>query len=105
MFLVRVLLLPVLLLGGRAPATRISYSARYMKGNEIGRTSKLTIIPDNKVQDVVQNMRAWSNNRYDARISAHNIIIISNIDPAISKGSASTQVMEMQSIVNQHIIY
>ncbi|KAI0843821.1 hypothetical protein F5Y00DRAFT_267187 [Daldinia vernicosa] len=105
MFTPKALLLAILLLAAETFAARINYSAKYTDGREIRHTQKLGTIPDDKVQDIIQHMRTWSNNQYDARISAHNMVIVSNTAPASSKSAASAHVQQMQSIANRHILH
>ena len=99
----KVLLLAFLLLASNVFAGRINYSAKYKDGDKISRTSKNANVPDDKEQDIIDHMREWSDNKYEAGKSRHNIIQVTNIEIAESKGEASEEVKDMQHIVNKNI--
>jgi len=99
----RVLLLAFLLLATDVFAGRISYTAKYTIGGNMQRTSKLANVPNDKEQLIIDNMGAWSDNKYTASHSKHNMVLVTNVEAAASKGQASEEVQEMQTIVNQHI--
>ncbi|KAI8965297.1 hypothetical protein F5Y11DRAFT_344738 [Daldinia sp. FL1419] len=103
MFNVKTTLAVILLLATEALAARISYSAKYADNFEVRRFQKLAIIPDEKAGGVIEHMGTWSNSRYTAKASHHDMIIVSNTVPALSKNDATAEVEEMQSIVRQHI--
>jgi hypothetical protein len=103
MFNLKVLLLASLLLATDVFAARINYSAKYTDGDKIARTSKLLEVPDDKEQLILDDMGKWSDNKYSASKSKYNFIQVINAEPAASKGKASEEVQEMQSIVNQNI--
>ena len=101
MFKSKVLLLTFLLLD--AFAARISYSAKFTNGDKTSRTQKLGEVPDDKADLIVNNMQTWSNDKYTATTSRHNMIVVANVEPAASKGKASEEVQDMQSIVSSNI--
>ena len=103
MFKSQVLLLAALLLVTDVFAARISYSAKYTNGDNTQRTQKLGNVPDDKADLIVNNMQTWSNDKYTATQTRHNIIVVANVEAAASKGLASEQVQDMQSIVNNNI--
>ncbi|KAI9703696.1 MAG: hypothetical protein M1836_007466 [Candelina mexicana] len=103
MFKLNVLMMVFLLLTANVFAARINYSAKYKVGDKIERTSKNGEVPDDKEDDIIKNMKDWSNNKYSASKSKLNIIQVINAEPAASKGKASEEVQDMQSIVNKHI--
>lgn len=103
MFNAKFLLFVFLLLAADAFAARINYSAKYKDGDKTSRTSKNGNVPDDKEQLIIDNMKTWSNDRFEAGKSRHNIIQVTNIVEASSKGAASQEVQDMQHIVNQNI--
>ena len=103
MFHSKVLFLAFLLLATNVFATRINYSAKYHDKDKIARTSKNAEVPDHKEQLILDNMATWSDNKYNAAKSKHNVIQVTNAEPAASKGKASEEVQEMQSIVSKNI--
>ena len=104
MFNLKVLLLAFLLLATNVFAARINYSAKYKDGDKTQRTSKNANVPDDKEQSILDNMKTWSDNKYEAHKSTRvNIIQVTNIVEAASKGKASEEVQDMQQIVNDHI--
>lgn len=105
MFIFKALLLAVLLPVTDVCAARIYYSAKYTHSdnNDISRTSKSANVPDDKVDLIVTNMQIWANDKYTATNSRHNMITVANVEPAASKGKASEEVQDMQSIVSSNI--
>ena len=103
MFHSKVLFLAFLLLATNVFAARINYSAKYHDKDKIARTSKNAEVPDDKEQLILDNMATWSDNKYNAANSKHNVIQVTNAEPAASKGKASEEVQEMQSIVSKNI--
>ena len=103
MFKSKVLLLAVLLLATDVFAARINYSAKYTDGDRISRTSKNANVPDDKEQSILDNMKTWSNDKYTATKTRHGIIQVANVEPAASKGKASEEVQDMESIVRKNI--
>ena len=104
MFHLKVLLLAFLLLATDAFAARINYSAKYKDGDKTQRTSKNGNVPDDKEQSILDNMKTWSNSKYEAHKNTKvNIIQVTNVQEAASKGKASEEVQDMQKIVNEHI--
>lgn len=98
----KIFMLALLLLATDALAARINYSAKYTDGAKISRTFKNAEVADDKEQLILDGMASWSGNRYTATKSRLNIIQVVNAQPAASKGKASEQVQDMQSIVHQH---
>ena len=92
----QVLLLAALLLATNVLAGRISYSASYTNGDKTQRTQKLSNVPDDKDDLIVDNMQTWSDGKYTASVSRHNIVVVANVVGAASKGLASEQVQDMQ---------
>ena len=103
MFNFKVLLLAFLLLATDVFAARINYSAKYHDGKKISRTSKNAEVPDDKEQLILDKMKEWSDDKYEASKSKHNIIQVTNVEVAASKGKASEEVQDMQHIVHEHI--
>ena len=103
MFKSQVLLLAVLVLATDVFAARITYNAKYTDGDKIARTTKNAEVPDDKEQSILDNMGTWSDDKYTATKSKHNIVVVTNAKPAASKGKASEEVQEMQSIVSKNI--
>ncbi|KAI9722707.1 MAG: hypothetical protein M1812_001638 [Candelaria pacifica] len=103
MYKLNVLLMAFLLLATNVFAARINYSAKYKDGDKTSRTSKNANVPDDKEQDILDNMKSWSNDKYTASKSKFNIIQVINVEEAASKGKASEEVQDMQSIVSKHI--
>lgn len=104
MFNIKVLLLAIFLLASDVFAIRINYSAKYKVGKKIERTSKNGgEVPDAAQDEIIQNMGRWSNGAYSAGLSKHGMIQVVNSVPAASKGAASGQVQQMQTIVRQNI--
>lgn len=103
MFHAKLLLLALLLLATNIFAARINYSAKYHDKDKIARTSKNAEVPDDKEQLILDNMATWSDDKYNAAKSKHNVIQVTNAEPAASKGKASEEVQEMQSIVSKNI--
>ena len=103
MFNSKALLLAFFLLATDVFAARINYSAKYKNGDKTDRTSKNKNVPDDKEQSILDNMKAWSDNKYDATKSRHNLIQVVNAEAASSKGAASEEVQEMESIVTKNI--
>ena len=99
----KIFIFAVLLLATDVFAGRINYSAKYHVGSTIARTSKNAEIPDSKEQLVVDKMKEWSEGKYEAAKSRHNIVQVTNVQVAASKGKASEEVQEMESIVRKHI--
>ena len=100
----KLLLLAFLLLATDVFAARINYSASYKDGDKISHTSKNKEVPDDKEQLIVDNMRTWSDDKYEAHKNARvRLIQVTNLKDAASKGKASEEVQEMQKIVNDHI--
>ena len=84
-------------------AARINYSAKFTDQNGVvHRTQKLGSIDDDKADLVVNNMGTWSDNKYSATLSRHNMVMVVNAVAAGSKGEASQEVQDMQSLVNQN---
>ncbi|KAI4128810.1 MAG: hypothetical protein LQ347_004031 [Umbilicaria vellea] len=103
MFHSKVLLLSILLLASDVFAARINYSAKYKDGDKIARTSKNAQVPDDKEQSILDHMKTWSGDKYEATKSKFNFIQVTNVEAAASKGKASEEVQEMQSIVAKNI--
>ena len=102
MLQLKALLLASLLLTTEVLAARITYSAKFHDGHKIPHTSKLGNVPDDKEQDILDNMAHWSDNKYSAKKSKHNMILVVNAEAAASRGKASEEIQEMQSIVHKH---
>lgn len=103
MFNLKIAFFAVFLLAAEVFGARINYSAKYAVGNKIERTSKNGQVPDEAQDSIIQNMRTWSGGAYSASLSKHNIIQVVNNAAAASKGAASGQVQQMQTIVHQNI--
>ena len=99
MFHSKVLLLAFFLLATDVFAARITYSAKYDNNGKVARTTKNAEVPDDKEQLILDNMASWSDDKYGASKSKHNIILVVNNEPAASKGKASEEVQEMVEIV------
>ncbi|KAL9623223.1 MAG: hypothetical protein Q9160_002538 [Pyrenula sp. 1 TL-2023] len=100
----RILPLAFLLLASNVFAARINYSAKYKNGKKTSRTSKNSEVPDDKEQLILDDMQTWSDNKYSAKKNEKlNLIQVANAEPAASKGKASEEVQDMQSIVKKHI--
>lgn len=98
---VKVLLLAFLLLATNVLAVRVTYSAKFT-GQKVGeRTSKLATVEDDKGEQIVEKMGTWSNGKYTAKKSgsAANMITVTNVVEAPSKGAANDMVQDMQHIV------
>lgn len=98
----------ILLLATEALSSKISYSTGYKKGgingkggieNKAGGT-----IPDDKDNDVLEHMKKWSDDKFQAkRNDRTKIIIVSRIDKVDTKGEADDANNAAQQIVNKHI--
>ena len=102
MFNLKVLLFAVFLLASDVFAGRINYSAKYKVGKEIKRTSKNGVVPDGTEDAIVAGMAQWSGGAYSASLSKHGFVQVVNAAAAASKGAASGQVQQMETIVRQH---
>ncbi|KAI2467397.1 hypothetical protein F4781DRAFT_402259 [Annulohypoxylon bovei var. microspora] len=102
MFNMKVLFLAFLLLATDVLAARINYSAKYKDGKKTSRTSKNGEVSDERAEAILQDMHTWSGGRYLAGMSKYGFIQITNAQVAASKGAASAQVQEMQSLIHQH---
>lgn len=103
MFISKVVLLAFFLLAIDVFAARVVYSAKYKVLGEVKREKKNANVPDHKEQSVLDNMKSWSDKKYDAEKSRHNMVLVVNAEPAEAKGKANDEVQEMQSMVNKNI--
>lgn len=104
------LTIAAILLAGETLASKISYTAQYngkdLKGNASVQTEKKAggTIPDDKDDDVVNNIGTWSSHKFSAKKNARTgIIIVSNTTPAADKSTATNENNEAQQLVNKHI--
>jgi hypothetical protein len=98
----KVTLFAVLLLAADVLATRVVYSGRYDDNGKTASTKKLTELDDDKADKVKDNVKDWSDGKFDA--SKHHltgILTVFNTANAASKGAASQLVQDMQSLVNK----
>ncbi|KAI0880278.1 uncharacterized protein GGS22DRAFT_175629 [Annulohypoxylon maeteangense] len=102
MFSIKVILFAFLLLAADALAARINYSAKYTDGKKIARTTKNAEVADNLSNSILHGMATWSGGAYQAALSKYGFIQITNTHVAASKGAASAQVQQMQTLIHQH---
>ncbi|KAI1204951.1 uncharacterized protein F4807DRAFT_465185 [Annulohypoxylon truncatum] len=102
MFNMKVLFFAFLLLATDVLAARINYSAKYHDGKKVARTSKNGEVADNVAQSILSGMHTWSGGAYQAGMSKYGFIQITNSQVAASKGAASAQVQQMQTLIHQH---
>ncbi|KAK7744643.1 hypothetical protein SLS53_003530 [Cytospora paraplurivora] len=102
--------LAAILLAGDALASKISYACRYngkdLKGNAkvVSEQKAGGTIPDDKDNDVINNIGTWSSHKFSAKKNARTgIIIVTNATPADSKSAATTENNEAQQLVTQKI--
>lgn len=88
----------------KVPTTRVNYSAKYELGGGIKYTGKNATVPYNKKETIVENVKEWSENKYDAHHAKNlpNFVQVVNIQAAPSRGKALEEVEEMQRIVHRH---
>lgn len=97
-----------LLLAGQVIASRITYTAWNKSGgvNKSGNwESKLGgRIPDEKDEEVISDIGAWSNGRFSASQNIRTgIIIVEALVKANDKTGATNLNIEAQQLVQQHI--
>ncbi|KAI1455278.1 hypothetical protein F4805DRAFT_436234 [Annulohypoxylon moriforme] len=102
MFNLKVIFFAFLLLATDVLAARINYSAKYHDGKKVARTSKNAEIADELAPIIVQQMHTWSGGAYQAGLSKYGFVQVVNAQVAPSKGAASAQVQQMQTLIHQH---
>ncbi|KAH8588768.1 hypothetical protein B0O99DRAFT_746483 [Bisporella sp. PMI_857] len=106
MFHLKTLLLAAFLLTTNVLAARISYYSQYRGGlkgpnGEEAHTSRAGNIADDKVQAVLNNIEAWSNNKYTAKRGKIGITV-QTTSPAGSRAEANSAIQDMQAIVSRN---
>ncbi|KAF9879061.1 hypothetical protein CkaCkLH20_03294 [Colletotrichum karsti] len=97
------------LLACEAFASKITYACRYNGKDLQGKDKVVTeqkaggTIPDDKDDDVVNDIGKWSNNDFSAKKNARTgIVIVTNTKVAKNKAEATDQNNEAQQIVKKH---
>lgn len=101
--------LAALLLAGEALASKIAYACRYNGKGIDGKDRVVTeqkaggTVPDDKDNDVLNDIGTWSSNKFSAKKNARTgIIIVTNTEVAADKSTATNENNEAQSLVKKH---
>ncbi|OJJ84658.1 uncharacterized protein ASPGLDRAFT_46548 [Aspergillus glaucus CBS 516.65] len=102
----KLLLLATLFLATQVFASRISYSTTYTEGGVSGHggveQKAAGNIPNDKDKFVLDNIKTWSHNKFQARKN-RSIILVSSVQKVKTKGQAASNNNEAQQLVNRHV--